>query len=257
MFATPSTRSLSTITALAAALLVAGCGGGGSSPEPAHDHDAHQHDDADDPSHHHMLPPVDAPLPLTPPLPSEAQQTFRQSGMAALEVTESIALASTYTGLIAGTFYNTPYWPVWYGNGKPVDGVNCLTSAKWHQHALISIYKDGKRLGFTDGIGRMHAGCYHAYEMHTHDVTGLVHMEAAVDRNFKLGQWFSLWQKPLSRDGVAGLAGPVRFYIIENGTITRYDGNPYDIPMRPRREILIVTGTPMTVVPRYQWPLGI
>src|SRR5206468_3958542 len=105
----------------------------------------------------------------------------------------------------------------------------------------ISIYKDGKRLGFPDGIGRVHAGCYHAYEMHVHDVTGIIHMEADVPKSFKLGQWFSLWNQPLSRDNVAGLAGPVRYYIIENGTITRYDGVPYDIAMLPHREVLIVT----------------
>jgi hypothetical protein len=56
---------------------------------------------------------------------------------------------------------------------------------------------------------------------------------------------------------VAGLAGPVRFYIIDNATITRYDGDPYQIQLLPHREVLIVTGSPMSVVPKYQWPAGI
>ncbi|HEY0062008.1 MAG TPA: hypothetical protein VGC21_07795 [Telluria sp.] len=174
-----------------------------------------------------------------------------------LAVLETIRLAPTWTPLINATINATPYWPVWYGTGKPVDGVNCLVSGKYHKHALISIYSNGKRLGFPDGIGRVHAGCYHAYEMHTHDVTGIIHMEADVPKQFKLGQWFSLWKQPLSRNGVAGLAGPVRFYVIENGAITRYDGDPYQIVMTPHREVLIVTGTTMTVVPKYQWPPGV
>ena len=78
-------------------------------------------------------------------------------------------------------------------------------------------------------------------------------MESDVPRTFKLGQWFSLWQQSLSWDSIAGLAGPVRYYIIEDEKITRYDGIPYDIAMLARREVLIVTGTQMQVAPKYQW----
>lgn len=269
MFSTTPTMLASTAFAISVAFLVAGCGGSAPTAEPAatpaaqpmseadmlHNHD-HDHD------HANNTPPppgteVDEPVPPQEHEHADDTGHTHSAGSAAAVATESIALAATSTPLIQGTYYNTPYWPVWWGTGKAVDGVGCLVSGKWHQHVLISIYKDGKRLGFPDGIGRVHAGCYHAYEMHTHDVTGLIHMEADVPKTFKLGQWFSLWGKALSRDGVAGLAGPVRFYIIEKGIITRYDGSPYDIVMTPRREILIVTGTEMTVVPRYQWPLGI
>jgi hypothetical protein len=170
---------------------------------------------------------------------------------------EPITLATTATPLVQATLYNTAAWPIWWGNGKPVDGVNCLLNGNWHKHMLISIYNNGKRLGFPDGIGRVHAGCYHAYEMHVHDVTGIVHMESDTPKNFTLGQWFTLWNQPLSRSGVAGFAGPARFYIVENGRITRYDSDPAAIQMLAHREILIVTGTPLSVVPRYQWPLGL
>ena len=190
-----------------------------------------------------------------PTPPADALQL--EGTLASATAGETIRLAPTFTQLVPATINAAPYWPVWYGNGKPVDGVNCLLNGNWHKHALISIYNNGKRLGFPDGIGRVHAGCYHAYEMHTHDVTGIVHMESDAPRQFKLGQWFSLWKQPLSRTGVAGLAGPVRFYIIDNATITRYDGDPYQIQLLPHREVLIVTGSPMTVVPKYQWPAGI
>lgn len=170
---------------------------------------------------------------------------------------EPITLAGTSTPLVQGTLYNTAAWPVWYGNGKPVGAVNCLLSGKWHKHMLLSIYNNGQRLGFPDGIGRVHAGCYHAYEMHVHDVTGIIHMESDSPKNFVLGDWFLEWGQPLGRNGTAGLAGPIRFYIIENGQITRYDGDPAAIAMTAHREILIVAGTPLSVVPRYQWPLGI
>lgn len=189
----------------------------------------------------------------TPP----ADAVRLEGAQASATVDETIRLASTWTALVPATINAAPYWPVWYGNGQPVDGVNCLLNSNWHRHALISIYNNGKRLGFPDGAGRVRAGCYHAYEMHTHDVTGIVHMESDTPKQFKLGQWFSLWKQPLTRDNVAGLAGPVRYYIIDNATITRYDGDPYQIQLLPHREVLIVTGTPMSVVPKYQWPAGI
>ena len=258
MSSTASNRTLSPTAIFCTVLLVAGCGGsGGDEPKPELEHE-HEAGSTEHPLHGHLV----APPPLAngelPPAAEIQIIEGRVSGQVpTMAADEVIALAPTFTPLIKGTYHNSPYWPTWYGNGKPVDGVACLTGISWHKHVLISIYKDGKRLGFQDGVGRFRAGCYSAYEMHTHDVTGLIHMEANAPRNFKLGQWFNFWQQPLSRTNAAGLAGPVRFYIIEKGIITRYDGNPYDIAMAPNREILIVTGFALSVVPKYQWPLGI
>lgn len=253
MFTRTSTAVLPLTAAFSALLLLAGCGGGS---EPAVSPDApleHTHEHGLDDDH----PTTAAGLPAPFPMAAESMPDQVLPAPEPLAFVESIKLATTFSPLVNSTINALPYWPVWYGTGKPVDGVNCLISGAVHKHALISIYKDGKRLGFPDGIGRVHAGCYHAYELHVHDVTGIIHMETNVPKNFKLGQWFSLWQQPLTRDAVAGLVGPVRYYIIENGTITRYDAVPYDIALLPHREVLIVTGTQMFVAPKYQWPLGI
>lgn len=259
MFPFATSRQLPTLAALTALLLLSACGGGGN--EATHDA-SHVHDDdapalADGPAT-----PSDAPLVAgEPPPPAQWDSNLlalvESSQVSALASTESITLAAAYTPMITGTINNTAYWPVWWGTGKPLNGVNCLKSGAWHRHMIISIYKNGKRLGFPDGVGRVHAGCYHAYEMHNHDVTGIIHMEADVPRAFKLGQWFSLWQQPLSTTNTAGLAGPVRFYIIENYRITPYYGDPKLIDMLPHREILIVTGTQMYTVPKYVWPSGV
>ncbi|MDM5175636.1 hypothetical protein PO883_00225 [Massilia sp. DJPM01] len=263
----PSTSTgMFSIAAAAALLVLTACGAGDGSapvsapqavPEPSL---AHEH--AQDQEHEVPKLLAESVAPLAPAAPAAlpaapVEADAAAPALAPAATLEALTLASVLTPLIKATYYVAPYWPVWWGNGKPVDGVNCLVSGKFHNHVLLSIYKDGKRLGFPDGIGRVHAGCYHAYEMHVHDATGIVHMESDVAKTFKLGQWFSLWGLGLSRTGAAGLAGPVRFYIVDNHRITRYDGNPYDIVMLPHREILIVTGTQMTVVPNYQWPTGI
>ena len=250
MFPMTSTRKLSKNTAFSALLLLGACGGNQQGAALQTSPTLQPATPAAEPSAPTPQPPaVVEESPASPP-PTTVQ-------LATLAATESIVLAASYTPLVQGTINAKPYWPVWYGTGKPVDGVNCLINGNNHLHALISIYKDGKRLGFPDGIGRVHAGCYHAYEMHVHDVTGIIHMETDVPKKFKLGQWFSLWSQTLTRDNVAGLAGPVRYYVIEKEKITRYDGNPYDIEMLPHREILIVTGTALSEVPKYKWPSGI
>lgn len=261
MFPLPSTRAFSTTAALAAVLLLAGCGGASESgteqagiSESPHEHEPAQTMSNTDASVALSNLPAQAPVAVAAATPRQ----LNLPDASTLPATEAIKLGPSYTPLIQGTINATPNWPVWYGpGGKPVDGVNCLVSGKVHLHSLISIYKDGKRQAFTDGIGRVHAGCYHAYELHVHDVTGIIHMETDVAKKFKLGQWFSLWGQSLSRDGAAGLTGPVRFYVIEKDTITRYDGNPADIELGPHREILIVSGTTMSIVPKYQWPSGL
>lgn len=260
-YANPSNASI-VFSVFLPLLVLGGCGGGGDAPAGSSAPPvATAAQVATAPTEAHLPPAADEAA-----VSAEARQRFAalpvfHNPVDSIEAevpapfNETIQLASNTTPLTA-TFNATAYWPVWYGNGRPVDGVNCLANGNWHKHALISIYNNGKRLGFPDRIGRLHAGCYHAYEMHVHDVSGIIHMEADVPKQFKLGQWFSLWQQPLSRDNVAGLPGPVRFYIVENGTVTRYDGDPYQIDMVAHREILIVTGAALSVVPRYQWPLG-
>lgn len=42
------------------------------------------------------------------------------------------------------------------------------------------------------------AGC--TAEIHTHDASGIVHIESLQDRGYTLGDFFAVWGKPLSRD---------------------------------------------------------
>lgn len=187
----------------------------------------------------------------TTPASGETQLLANAIASPPLAVPESIVLAPGYTSLIPATINTKSYWPLWTPTRRPVDGVNCFIKANFHNHTLISIYKDGVRLGFPNQIGL--AGCPHAYELHVHDGTGIIHIETDAPKNFKLGNWFTLWRQSLTVDNVAGLVGPARFYVIDKEKISPYIGNPSDIAMLPHREILIVTGTRLSVVPRYKW----
>ena len=217
---TPAQTIRLPVLAVSILVLLPACGGGGSDPEPVVTNPA----------------PVQPSPPPTPPAPEPT-------------------LAAAFTELVAGTINGTPGWSAWVAPAGrvPVSGVGCLGTINYHQHSLVSIYKEGTRLGLPDNVGR--SGC--TYELHTHDVIGMVHMEADVAKKFTLGQFFALWNQPLGPAGVAGLAGPIRFYLIENDRLTRYTGDPALLELMPHREIVIISGAAPAVLPKYRWPGGL
>jgi hypothetical protein len=89
--------------------------------------------------------------------------------------------------------------------------------------------------------------------MHTHDITGILHIETDVPKVFTLGQFFALWGQPLGTAVVAGLPGKPTYYVIDKEKVARFTGDPATITLSAHREIVIVTGTPPVQVPRYDW----
>jgi hypothetical protein len=190
--------------------------------------------------------PTPAPTPEPTPTPAPTPAPTPSDPSPSVDIT----LAPGYTEVSATTSYSQPYWPDWVHTGtSPIGGVTCAGSEAYHVHAMVSIYRDGVRLALPNSIGR--ATCN--YAMHTHDGSGVVHIEAPAPVIFNLGQFFSLWGQPLSSTSIAGLPGTPAFYVIENEKITRVTTDPRAIVLMPHREILVVTGTPPTQVPRYHW----
>jgi hypothetical protein len=188
--------------------------------------------------------PAPAPSPTPTPTPTPAPPTDPAAPT-------DIVLAPGYTQLAATLKTSKPHWPAWSHTGTaPVDGVACALSIVYHIHALLSVYQDGQRLALPDSIGRG-TGCN--YEMHTHDGSGVMHIETNVTKVFTLGQFFALWGQPLSASSVAGLPGAPTFYIIDNEKVVRFRGDPTTITLDAHREIVVVTGTPPVQVPRYDW----
>jgi hypothetical protein len=220
MTSMPVPGKIRVVLTLSSLLLLAACGGGGASDSGVNPVSS--------------LPP--AP-PVAPPQP---------------EAPPEVVLAATYTDLVSGTSSSQPGWPAWVG---PVDraalgGVGCTGTGIVHQHSLVSIYKNGVRMGPPDNVG--HAAC--SYELHTHDLTGMVHIHSDVEKTFTLGQFFTLWGQPLAAGNTAGLSGPVRFYLIQNEQLTPYAGDPAQLALVPHREIVIISGASPGVLPKYRWP---
>lgn len=166
----------------------------------------------------------------------------------------AITLAATYTDIVEGTALGQANWAEGSGTGSPIDDVTCLLDDKYHIHSMISIYRNGTRLQVPAQIGLK--GC--SYELHTHDGSGVVHVETTVQKKFTVGQFFSVWGQPLGISNVAGLTGSTpHFYVIENETVTPYTGNPADIELAEHREIAIVIGTPPAAFMKHRWPTSL
>ena len=140
------------------------------------------------------------------------------------------------------------------GVGQAVDGVSCASQeyAAYHVHAHLSLFVRGKQIaipslvGIVQGAGR--SPCL--YWMHTHDSSGIVHIESPYNGAFTLGQFFDIWGMTLGSQRVASFNGRMRAYV--NGTL--YTGDPHTIPLVAHQEITLEVGSPTLSPPRYIFP---
>lgn len=166
----------------------------------------------------------------------------------------TLELAANYTDIIEGSVVGNVYpnWKNGSGTGAAIDGVNCITTEQYHVHMVISIYWNGVRQALPSGLGL--TGC--SYELHTHDSTGIVHLETDAQRTFTLGQFFSVWGQGVSSTNVAGISGQAWFYTIDNEKVTPFSGDPKTIAFQPHGEIAIVIGSPPAKLDKNRMPVG-
>jgi hypothetical protein len=77
---------------------------------------------------------------------------------------------------------------------------------KFHIHAMLHIYVNGLLTPLPADIGLDPAKGIES-SMHTHDGTGIIHMEAPHPFNYTLGDFFSAWGVKLGPAQVGGLKG--------------------------------------------------
>lgn len=136
------------------------------------------------------------------------------------------------------------FWQSMFG-GLPIDGIQCNQSegAVVHIHAHLQLFDRGRRVTVPAYIGISPAGnCL--YWLHTHAADGIIHIESPVNKTFTLGEFFNIWQQPLSRTRADGIAAPRghRLRVTVNGRV--WPGDPRAIPLRDHEEIVIQNGPP-------------
>jgi hypothetical protein len=138
--------------------------------------------------------------------------------------------------------------------GQAVDGVQSNSSEQvlFHIHAHLAMYVNGKQKNLPYGVGIVPpyqlqqtatgpfvAGGTKFYWLHTHDETGVIHIESPEKRTFTLGNFFDIWHQPLSASQVGPAKGPVTAFV--NGK--KYAGDPTSIPLNSHSVIQLDVGT--------------
>ena len=147
--------------------------------------------------------------------------------------------------------------------GATVDGIACQTSEQvaYHIHAHLTIYASGARRVVPAGIGipgpqqvvdGFVEGGKCLYWLHTHDSTGVVHIESPVQRVYTLGQFFDVWGRPLSNTQVGHPTGHVTAFV--NGK--RFAGDPRSIKLTAHAVIQLDIGKVVPPQP-FTFPAGL
>lgn len=144
--------------------------------------------------------------------------------------------------------------PTWSGlKGQTIDGVgsNQMEELAYHIHAHLAIYINGTQKTIPYGIGIEEPWSTEAdgssefvdsgaafYYLHTHDDTGVVHIESPSKTLYTLGQFFAEWNQTLSSDQIGTYTGAVTTYV--NGT--KYAGDPASIKLTEHEVIQLDLG---------------
>jgi hypothetical protein len=126
--------------------------------------------------------------------------------------------------------------------GLPPEGTTLHT----HQH--LDVFVNGRAVPVPGGIGLGSVGS----PLHTHDDSGIIHVEASTTGPFTLGQFFDVWGVRLTSDCLGGSCGEgVKVYV--DGHLAT--GDPRQIRLVNHQEIAVVYGTqPSTRPSSYRFP---
>lgn len=186
-------------------------------------------------------------------------------------------------------------------NGGAVDGVSCQPSMSnnYHVHFFLGVYYNGSEVALPAGLGMSDpeppketvngvpnqswtASCY--YDTHTHDNSGMVHVESQNNGTecgpysglqnappcnysiYQVGTFLDIWgilvSTNIASPQFGPLQGPVQIYTqadppppycldatdpcgtVDSNTLSFYSGDPHQIPIYSHTVIWVVVGTP-------------
>jgi hypothetical protein len=111
-----------------------------------------------------------------------------------------------------------------------------------HIHAHLDVVINGTAVQVPSDIGVDDAR-QKISPLHSHDTTGVIHIESPTPTTFTLGQFFTEWEVSLAADHIGSLTADdthhLKAYV--NGTL--HDGDPAGIVLAAHDEIAIIFGT--------------
>jgi hypothetical protein len=149
-------------------------------------------------------------------------------------------------------------------NMTPVDGIRCdsMEFTKFHIHAHLDIFVDGKPFTVPSQIGIDPQGrCL--YWLHTHDDSGVIHIESPIEREFSIGNFIDIWDqtfnntKLFDNKSVNDTNSALRMYI--NGVEVPTGTDFRNISISAHDEIALIIGPIQDdkIPSRYQFQQGL
>ena len=167
------------------------------------------------------------------------------------------------TGVTLST--STPPWPL------PADAAPYIAAAglqalsgetlQVHYHAHLDISDSGQPVALPAGVGFLIQNGQEVAltSLHTHDTSGIIHIESATDVPYTLGQVFTEWGVRLTSTQVGGLVAGNGYALDVAVDGSPFTGDPATIVLRSHQEIAIWYG-PVNAAPRlpssYTFPQG-
>jgi hypothetical protein len=164
----------------------------------------------------------------------------------------SVQLGPAFPGIadLPGALTTKPPWPA---NDDSANlqlrlrkiGLPALTTEGQvvHIHQHLDLFANGEHVTVPAQIGIDSSGGFIA-SLHTHDTTGVIHVESPTASTFTLGQVFAVWGVRLDRSCIGGLCagGGKELRVWVNGK--RVNANPTRIELAAHQEIVLAYGTP-------------
>ena len=114
-----------------------------------------------------------------------------------------------------------------------------------HIHQHIDIFVNGVAVAIPSGIG-INRGSGFIASVHTHNASGIIHIESPTVQTFTLGQFFDIWGVKFGTVGTDCLGSycvgddkNLRVYV--NGTL--YAGDLRSLELKDHQEIVVTYGT--------------
>ncbi|MHB8448913.1 MAG: hypothetical protein ACYDAQ_00335 [Mycobacteriales bacterium] len=126
-----------------------------------------------------------------------------------------------------------------------------------HFHAHLDIVSNGRPVVVPADLG---IGSDALSPVHTHDATGIVHIEAPGAARFTLGQLFTEWNVTLTRTCIGGLCADAGHQLLFFTNGVPYRADPTGLPLTAHEEIAIFygpIGQPVSPPSSYPFPAGL
>ncbi|MEY9964061.1 hypothetical protein ABIA33_002095 [Streptacidiphilus sp. MAP12-16] len=130
-----------------------------------------------------------------------------------------------------------------------------------HIHAHLDVYVDGKQVTVPALVG-IDESANQLSPLHTHDTTGVVHIESPTVKSYSLGQFMKEWQVTLSGTQLGDAKTDATHTLTAYVDGKKVTGDPASIVLGAHDEIALVYGTAsenatVSVPTSYAWTNGL